>query len=462
MNPSHPFRLSRWFAGLALVTVASIAITCALLLSWFVTQRMLLQEGTLTRDFVQSLVAGDEPVLAIFGPTTEATRRAALMDANDTLEHLTRIPDMLRLNIYDQQRTVVWSTNVAMRGRQFGPNHDLDLALQGQVVVETKTDQQRKAGKEEYVALVQPAELFVEIYVPVKDAQGRVVGAIEFYKNPRALMQSLHQLRWYIALGAIGFGSLLFAVLFGLIRRADNHMRAQERKLVDAETFAAIGEMSSVIAHGIRNPLAAIRSSAELIQLDCSTQRAPHGAHTAEAAQDIVTQADRLSDWLRELLTWMRPVEQRAQAFALAPLAESCLQDHAREFERRRVQARADVPHALPPVHGDAVAVGQVMRSLVGNALDALTDGGRIVIDARLVNDGQFIRLAVCDNGSGISDAHRGRVGKPFFTTKAHGMGVGLALARRLIERHGGHFEIDGAPDRGTTAAITLRVAPKV
>lgn len=453
-SKTAPFRLSRWFAGLALMTIGAIAIACALLLSWFVTQRMLRQEAALTRDFVQALVATDEPMQGFFLEQTDTTLAAA----KETFLHFSSIPDTLRLNVYDTRRKMLWSTNASMIGQQFGPNHELDEALAGHVVVEAKTNAERRQGKAEYVALTQPSELFVEIYVPIRDSTGHVLGAVEFYKNPRGLMRSLHELRLYIAGGALVFGLLLFAVLSGLIRRADNHIQAQERKLVDAETFAAIGEMSSVVAHGIRNPLASIRSSAELILLDRGDESLSL-KNSREAARDIVAQSDRLGDWLRELLSWMRPSEERTQPMALAPLAESCLVDFYRETERRRIRARSQIDASLPAVQGDPVALGQVLRSLVANAIDAVADGGVITLSAQRINDGRSVRLEVHDNGPGIRENHRNRVGKPFFTTKPHGMGVGLSLARRLIERQGGQFNLDGSAGTGTTATIELPVA---
>jgi two-component system, NtrC family, sensor histidine kinase HydH len=218
------------------------------------------------------------------------------------------------------------------------------------------------------------------------------------------------------------------------------------------------------VAHGIRNPLAVIRSSAELI-LD-SARGGPMqppaqalDAATAEAARDIVEQSDRLGAWVRDLLSYTRPSDSRPQALALAPLVSSCLQDMAREFDRRRVQARASVAEALPLVRGDALAVGQVLRSVLANALDAVPDGGQVTVRAEVDAEGRHLTLTVHDNGPGMTPEQHARAGKPFFTTKAHGMGVGLALARRVLERSGGFLRIDSEPGRGTAVAIGLRTA---
>lgn len=450
-------RLTRWFGGVALVAITVIAAASVWLMGWFVTQRMLLQEATLTRDFVQSLVAVETPLQQVLAdPAAGVTPEAEV-----SFQHIARMPDVLRANVYDRSRTVLWSSDRQLRGRRFGPNEELDEALGGAVVVEQKTHDERVNGKAEYESLHHPAELFVEIYVPVRDVgSGAVVGAIEFYKNPQGLMQILAQLRDYMLVGALVFGALLFAALFGLVRRADRVIQAQQQQLVQSETYAVLGEMSSAVAHGIRNPLAAMRSSAELI---ADTARAPAGpadaAATEEAARDIVKQADRLGAWLRELLAYTRPADGGTQPLALGPLVASCLQEFGREIERRHVRTRAELADGLPCVQADALCVGQVLRSVLANALEAVPDGGRILIDARPEPGRGQLLLQVRDNGSGITKAERARIGEPFFTTKAHGMGVGLALARRVLERQGGRLHIASEPGRGTVVSISLRLA---
>lgn len=447
-NPPR-FLLSRWFGGLALALIAAITAASVSLLSWFVTQRMLWQEGSLTRDFVQSLVLVETPLQAFL-----AAPGALPPEVEASFQHIARIPEVLRANVYDRERRVIWSSDKALIGRRFDANDELDLALAGDVVVE-KVDAHQNGGKSEHVALSAPEDLFVEIYVPVHDvATGRVVGAIEFYKNPRGLMLLLQELRRYVTLGAVAFGALLFLALFALVRRADRIMRTQERQLVEGETFAVVGEMGTVVAHGIRNPLAAIRSSAELI----AETAAPGPDSPAGAARDIIEQSDRLGAWLREWLSYVCAEPARAQTVALAPLVRSCLQEFDRESRRRHIETRALVDDQLPPVQGDALTVGQVLRSVVANAMEAVADGGHVTVTAELDARTQRLQLKVQDDGAGMDP--RARAGKPLYTTKPKGLGVGLALARRVLQRHGGELRFDNAPGRGTVVTIGLRTAP--
>ena len=141
---------------------------------------------------------------------------------------------------------------------------------------------------------------------------------------------ALAQLRLYIALGAAASGVLLFAALFGLVRRADLTIRSQQRQLVDNETLAVIGEMSAAVAHGIRNPLASIRSSAELIQDgDLAQAHEARGRHrgAVRPARSLGARAAGLHAPARR---------GRDAPVPLQPLVARCLEEFEREMQRRQ------------------------------------------------------------------------------------------------------------------------------
>jgi signal transduction histidine kinase len=445
------FNLSRWFAAVSFASIAVLTAAGGLLLNNFVADRMVIQEASLTQEFVNSLLAVETPLLRFVVDPSQLHE----VEMSESFDHLSRMPDVLRANLYSLNRQLIWSTAAELIGRKFEQNPELERALAGELVAEREQHDDETDGKGEHERLPGRGTMFVEIYVPLRDAgTGQVVGAVEFYKRPQPLARSLAQLRVYIALGAFIGGGLLFGALFGLVRRADRTIREQERLLVDQAKLAALGEMSGAVAHGIRNPLASIRSSAELMQ-DSSPDEA------RGAAEDIVSQADRLEAWVRELLSYTQPLDAVATPVLLAPLVRACLDDFAREFERRRIVARTQVPSDLPAVRGDALLLSQVMHSLVANAVEVLDHGGRI--EVRGDNEGGARRgtvlLEVLDNGPGLTPVQLARVGQPFYTTKPRGLGVGLAMARRIVERAGGRLEIDSAPGRGTAVRLYLAAA---
>ena len=444
--PPH-FNLPRWFALVALIAIASISTLAAVWLSAFITERMVLQEARLTSEYVQSLVRVEKSLQTFFADPA----RGIDDDTEKAFQHIAALPDVLRANVYGRQGKIVWSSDRQLIGHAFGSNRDLEQALAGEVVAKKANEAEHEGlAKPEHQELRHRQSMFVEIYVPLRDERsGTVLSVLELYKNPKELASALGQMRWWIALGAAGSGALLFAALFGLVRRADQTIRTQQRQLVESETLAAIGEMSAAVAHGIRNPLASIRSSAELVQED--------PAHAREAAGDIVAQSDRLEAWVNQLLSYTRPLDEESAAVTLPLLVAQCLDDFERDMERRRIRSRAELAGNLPAVHGDALLLGQVLRSVLANAIEAMDHDGEIVVrgESRGARDG--VMLSIEDSGPGMTPAQLARVFKPFFTTKTHGLGIGLALARRVIERFGGRIEIESRAGAGTVVRLHLK-----
>lgn len=443
------FNLSRWFAVLSLLTITAISSAGGTLLSWFLTERLLLQEAALTQEFVQNLFLVERSLQTyLIDPTAGATP-----NTENAFRHIATMPNVLRANVYGLNRRVAWSSDAQLIGRYFGPNAELERALAGDVTVEFADESRPEHGKDEHQIREHLEDRFVEIYVPVRDVESRrVLGVIEFYKNPRSLLGTIRQLQTYILIGAALSGIALFVTLFSLVRRADRLISTQQQRIVENETMAVIGEMSSAVAHGIRNPLASIRSCAELIPLSTPQE-------VQQAARDIVSQSDRLEVWVRDLLSYTRPITEAGSAVALKPLIEQCVADFAREAQRRGITLEATTVDDLPEAHGDTMLFGQVLRSLVSNALEASTAGGRIELRGKYAPGASQVTVSVLDHGSGMTPAELERAGKPFHTTKPRGLGVGLALARRVVERFGGKLVIDSAPGRGTTVGLVLNVA---
>jgi two-component system, NtrC family, sensor histidine kinase HydH len=446
-TPSQ-FNLQRWFAVVSLATIAVISTAVAASLSWFMTQQLLLQEAVLTKEFVHSLIRVEQSLQSyLANPSAGLSPQSA-----EAFRHVAEMPNVLRANVYGLQRRVIWSSDLGLIGRDFGPNAELDKALRGDVVVEFATEERDEHGKQEHEGRGLE-DAFVEIYVPVRDvSEQRVLGVIEFYKNPRSLLGSIKQLRLYVAAGAGLSGVLLYVALFGLVQRAARLIQAQQKQLVEKETLAVIGEMSSAVAHGIRNPLASIRSSAEIIPLSDANG-------VSEAVRDIVAESERLEAWVRELLSYTRPLVEAEAPVAIHELVRRCAQDFEREAQRRGIALQVECPSDLPAARGDAMLFAQVLRSLLTNAIEATARGGHISLRGRRDTDPKTVSLSVEDDGAGMSPADLARAGTPFQTTKPRGLGVGLALARRIVERFGGRLTITSTLGRGTVVRVQLRVA---
>jgi signal transduction histidine kinase len=374
---------------------------------------------------------------------------AAQARFQNTSEHLSNMRDVLRTNVYGMDGTVIWSSDRKLIGRKFADNDELDEAKEGELVVHAGRITADSLPKGEYEGLSPSVAFFVETYVPVKLPDGKgVAGVVELYKAPLALTQAIHDGRERVARCAIIGAVALFLSLFWLIRRADSTIRAQHGKLIEAETLGAIGELAASVAHNIRNPLASIRSSAEL-SLESPEE------HGAECARDILREVDRVSGRITELLSMTNHGHAEPRRIELAQLLRECVSDHQEGYRRREQTLTLDnqVPQAA--VSADARLLKQVFHSLLANASEAMDAGQGCVVTVR-ESGPDNVRIEIVDQGSGIEPEFLGNVTRPFFTTKPQGLGLGLPLAKRIVQRHGGQFSITSRAGAGTSVRIEL------
>ena len=442
MNP-EPFDLTRRFSLLAFACVFLVTATLAMLLARLVSERLLHRDAEVTSEFVQSIVSTDQTARFF-----RDSAGAVPAELEDTFRHFAEMPDVLRTNVYSTDRRAIWSTDPAVRGRTFPANDELDDALAGKLVYSSGRE-----SKEEHVAAGQrlgsgSSGFFEEIYVPVRDRDGKVVGAVELYKTPDALFDAMRRAERTIWIGAALGGVLLYGALIGIVRRANAVMQDQQRRLIEGERLSIVGEMASAVAHSIRNPLASIRTSVEL-----ALDEDPRGGF-AEPARDIVTQVDRIDAWLRELLSFSKPGSVRRERVDLNAAVRGALAAASLDLGRKSIAAKASLADPAPAALADAGVLEQVLQSIVGNAVDALPQGGRLEVSTLQEEAGAAI--VVRDHGPGIAAKDLANVFKPFYTTKARGVGLGLPLARRLVERMGGTLTLDSIPGEGTTVRIAL------
>src|SRR4051794_3675853 len=345
----RPFDLVRSFSVLSLVCIALVAAAAALALSRLLTGQMLTRDAEVSAEFLNSVVRAEKTWADLLrpgpGPVLESF-----------FNHVAHLPDVVRANVFARDGTVIWSSTPGFAGRRLGPNRELEAALEGGLAIESGTV--GVEDKPEHVAFAaQPGLRFVETYVPIWDEdRGGVVAVVEIYRQPRALFAAIDAGRRLIWLGALAGGVFLYLVLFGIVRRAGRVIRCQQERLVDAETLAAVGGVASAVAHNIRNPLASIRSSAELALEDGIEQ-----AH--EAAGDIVREVDRLDGWLRELLLYARadqPAEQPGTA-DLAAAVRTALDGLGPALARRGVALELELEERLPPVPGGQAPLAHVV-----------------------------------------------------------------------------------------------------
>ncbi len=222
------------------------------------------------------------------------------------------------------------------------------------------------------------------------------------------------------------------------------HVARQQR----GERLAAIGQVAGGIAHELRNPLNVVKTSVYFLlnaRNPAPEKRDEHLCrieHHVRHADGVIT---ALSNFAKMPQPEMRPflVERCVrQALEATPLPAS-------------IRVEVDFPASLPPALGDSDQVCIVFANLIRNARDAMSEGGRLAIRANVV-DGS-VEVAVADTGVGIAPENLSRVMEPLYSTKARGLGLGLALARAILDKHQGSLRAASVPSRGSTFTVRLR-----
>ncbi len=439
-----PFSLLRSFSLLSFFSVGLISAVSAFFLSRFLTRNMLQRDAVVTMEFVQT-IAQSENTRSYF-ETDDPGKAKAIFEA--FFKQLATMPEVVRANVYNNNGLILWSDDDRFIGHRYSRNPQLQTALSGELAVASGTS--GKPLKPEHV-FDREVPFFAEIYIPIWNiSENKVVGVVEVYKVPLTLLHAIKEGNRLVGLSAGLGGIFLYVSLFWIIRRAAQVIRRQQEQLVESETMAAIGEMASAVAHGIRNPLASIRSAAEVALEDNPPFRS--------TAEEIIHETDRIEDWIRELLVYSKPPSGTPAPIRINDLIRSTLDSLDHEMKKREVKSTLSLEASSPLVHADEALLRHVLISLIANALDAMPRGGELTVTSRIEKSANRADILIKDTGSGIPKGQMEKIFKPFYTTKSKGMGVGLSLAKRIIERHGGTLRLESEEGIGTTVSLHLPV----
>ncbi len=243
---------------------------------------------------------------------------------------------------------------------------------------------------------------------------------------------------------------------------------AMEAELRRHERLAGIGQLAADLAHEIRNPLAAISGSIQILEGSAEGEESDEARRLMNI---VVRETDRLNALITDFLLFARPAPARPESVAI----ETVLRDMAQLFESVRppaVQVVIEAPPELRVVADDR-QLRQLLWNLFLNAVQAMPEGGRLEILARCAvpqdTSGErrngnaegppWVEIRVADTGTGIAEDVLERIFDPFFTTKKEGSGLGLATVHRIVEGNGGHVKVESAVGRGTCFCVLLPAA---
>ena len=229
--------------------------------------------------------------------------------------------------------------------------------------------------------------------------------------------------------------------------------RQIEERLREAEHLSGIGQLSRSIAHEIRNPLNFISLSVDHIK----EKYYPDGNKDAEKFGSLVSsikqEIQRLNKLVEDFLDYGRPLKLNLQKVDIGKLLEDIIEIISAKAEAEKINIIKDY-NSLPMLNTDPDLMKTSIFNVISNAFQAMPDGGTLTIKTEQT-DGTFSML-VSDTGVGVPENELSRIFDPFFTTKKNGLGLGLAMTKRVVEEHGGKVNIQSTPGKGSRVIITL------
>ncbi len=236
----------------------------------------------------------------------------------------------------------------------------------------------------------------------------------------------------------------------------------QNERMFRAEQLATMGQFAAGIAHELRNPLTAIRSTIQYLAGDFAGD-----TDQRKLANDILDEVDRLNNIVGNLLSLAQPAESNPEEIDISQEIEHCLNFIKAKAKSQNVKLQTDFENNLPKLTFDPAELRQLLLNVVMNALQAMPKGGTLSIRTNQLTDGgpgytsglNRLLIRVEDEGAGIDSNLHEKVFEPFFTTKAGGTGLGLAICNSIVKRYNGEIWVKKAKSGGTEVNITLPVS---
>jgi len=230
-------------------------------------------------------------------------------------------------------------------------------------------------------------------------------------------------------------------------------------RLERIDRLATLGEVSAGIAHEIRNPLAGIKSSAQVLEESFSP-----GDFRAELVRRIIKEIDRSNELLKKFFKFAKPGKPKQDFIEVENIVKGVAVLLSSKMAKKSIVYHAIFDKNIPKVYVDEDQIEQVLINLFINAIDALEKGGMLSVSAQLVKSladpesKPMVAILIKDQGCGIEKDNLQKIFNPFFTTKSEGVGLGLSISSRLVEENGGRIEVESEVGQGTRFSVLLPI----
>jgi signal transduction histidine kinase len=283
--------------------------------------------------------------------------------------------------------------------------------------------------------------------------KGKVIGVIlvdNLYNQHPITEEDLHFLSMFANQAGLAIEN---ASLYRNLEEVHQELRETQTVLIHLEKMMALGEMSTTIAHEIKNPLTSIGGFAR--RLD---RTVPEGSQEKKYSETIIKEVSRLERILNDLLKYTRDESLVLKELDLRDILEESLSMAEEEIRSARIQLVKEYGEEIPKIIGDAHQLKQTFFNLINNACQAMKEKGMLFLRVHSFskNGSSCIKVEVEDTGKGIDPENLHNIFNPFYSTKESSLGLGLPMVHRIITSHRGQIEVDNRPGKGVNFIITL------
>jgi two-component system NtrC family sensor kinase len=237
------------------------------------------------------------------------------------------------------------------------------------------------------------------------------------------------------------------------LARINQELFETQRTLARSERLAVAGQLAASLAHEIGTPLNSISGHVQLL-----ARRASGDEALARRLQVIDTQIEHIVRTVKQLLSWTHTPDLHIAPLHLRQVLQEVILLSSPALQHRKIRVRLELASGLPEIYGDAGYLQQVFLNLINNSMDAMPQGGELMVGLTLNSDGQALQVVLEDTGHGMSKETRAHIFEPMFTTKrmGTGSGLGLAICDQIIRQHAGAISVESELGRGTRFTILL------
>lgn len=464
-NALLPFELVKYFAFTSLIFI----LIASFILSWVIAgnaKTVLLQRSeAYSRLFADNL--NRQVFLQFVLPTLARYGRIALSEKvqYERLEQIVgNITKGMRIDsvtIFEpQQNMIAYSTIAELMGKSDMGGLEYQKAAKGE------SNSVLISGGSLFSLLPGTAPVYctLKTYVPFRqenklgERTGEIMGVIEVVQDLSEDLEAIISLQGRVIVLSLAVMAVLFTVLSLIVVRANRimAMRAGERlrleeQLNEAQRLASLGKMVAAVSHEIKNPLGIVRSTAEIL----GNRIGKVAPGNERLALIIVEETSRLDGIVREFLDFARPRDVEKKPGSLNAVVERLLRFVEPEFALKTVRVETSLDDTLPEVEFDGEQLYQVLFNIVFNAIQAMPQGGDLLVSTGRADKTRLF-VEVRDSGIGIAPEKLEQIFTPFYTDKNRGTGLGLTIAKSIVDKHEGQIEVTSSPGQGSSFRVLL------